>query len=364
MEPQPVDFHIPPPTADDGPLQQGKNRYISAVRRPKPSSDLKPRNPSRYDAFVSTFSKVVRAYKEFVGFDFLVDGLPGVDLHNNMPPRFEETIPASKIGILDVETWLLPTDSEGNPQRCRLVDGNDSDIFFFLPSKLNSKDCTDDLKRMWEEIKQAVQLFLQHHVPISRGKAAHGFAERYVCHGIRGNSYLAVGDYAYKRDTPDNVKKECDGKAEKMMRFISNVLTDAMSPVNIMAFRSAFQQLCLDVDLMRQRKSSDPDAKHRYSNDIFWAAIAASIGYISKIHKDKDLTWGGIGCVNLRNLFSADIVTHFCFPDFRIAIPLRSGDLLLFNPSVRHCSLNPRLQHGVVFSLFNNGSTIPKQLST
>ena len=39
-----------------------------------------------------------------------------------------------------------------------------------------------------------------------------------------------------------------------------------------------------------------------------------------------------------------DVIVYFCFPTLGIAVPLRPGDYLLFNPLIPHCILS-RCKH-------------------
>jgi hypothetical protein len=38
-----------------------------------------------------------------------------------------------------------------------------------------------------------------------------------------------------------------------------------------------------------------------------------------------------------RYLLNDDIIVFFCFPTLGVAVPLRPGDYLLFNPLIPHC---------------------------
>jgi hypothetical protein len=39
-----------------------------------------------------------------------------------------------------------------------------------------------------------------------------------------------------------------------------------------------------------------------------------------------------------------DVIVYFCFPTLGIAVPLRPGDYLLFNPLIPHC-ISSRCRH-------------------
>jgi len=375
---EPADFKFKLPTQIKGPLQKGKITFMRQLQKPINLPSFKRRNITRYEKFIATFYHMRNKYERFNDGEWLTDGLPGCEAIKNMPQNFETEVAREAIYNLNDETWLLPPDKNGKPQRVRLVDKDNKTLFLYMPSVLNQETCSEYWKLRWQEVQAAIELLFECHTPIQRGKDAKGYSTKYICHGMRGNAWLNVGPYVFKQNITREKQDLCNTKARRMLQFISQILTAGMTPTDLEAFRLAFATLELDTKLMQKNKQKSncrpeniqsPKSqdcgknKQQTAQDIFWAAIAASIGYISKLHRDNDMTLGAIGCVHLQSIFSEDIVTHFCFPDYKIAIPLRSGDLLLFNPSIRHCSLNPRTDHGVVFSLFNNEWTIPKAVS-
>jgi len=76
-------------------------------------------------------------------------------------------------------------------------------------------------------------------------------------------------------------------------------------------------------------------------------AIAFSIGrdYHSKCHIDHDMFFTVATVVGPDSKSADDIIYYFVFPTYGkygIKIPLRSGDTLLFNPSIPHSYSNPK----------------------
>jgi len=77
-------------------------------------------------------------------------------------------------------------------------------------------------------------------------------------------------------------------------------------------------------------------------DESMFSALAASVNYYSKVHTDEDfflsilqvfaVDFHQVSCEN-----EAPIVNHFCFPTYNVAVAIRPGDCLLFNPSVPHC---------------------------
>ena len=80
-------------------------------------------------------------------------------------------------------------------------------------------------------------------------------------------------------------------------------------------------------------------ATTNYEADYF-----GSIGYGTNVflrcHTDQDFTMSIIQVLlkgRTRYNLDDDIIVHFCLPTIGVAIPLRPGDYLLFNPKLPHC---------------------------
>lgn len=92
---------------------------------------------------------------------------------------------------------------------------------------------------------------------------------------------------------------------------------------------------------------------------------AFSIGkeYHSKCHVDADfyythLTVVGPAEVNGVNIDDDEVIYFFIFPTYGIKIPLRSGDTLMFNPTVLHSCSNPKYPGCYIMSAFVSRRTI------
>ena len=72
-----------------------------------------------------------------------------------------------------------------------------------------------------------------------------------------------------------------------------------------------------------------------------WTAISASLNCHSGVHTDPDFFASIVQVVAEAEegeyKLESDVVTHFCFPTHGLAVALRNGDMLLFNPCVPHC---------------------------
>jgi hypothetical protein len=95
---------------------------------------------------------------------------------------------------------------------------------------------------------------------------------------------------------------------------------------------------------MRKTYRDEHGEKKRKKASMF-AALANAIDYSSRAHTDLDF-WFSLLTVNIPHLLSEDVksyqlnlevVHHFVFPQFGIAVAMRPGDLLFFKPQYYHC---------------------------
>ena len=69
-----------------------------------------------------------------------------------------------------------------------------------------------------------------------------------------------------------------------------------------------------------------------------WPAMVAGRNVFLNVHTDRDLVWC-LTTVIAEGLVEVEdeVICYFCFPSLNVAVPLRNGDMLLFNPNVPHC---------------------------
>lgn len=69
-----------------------------------------------------------------------------------------------------------------------------------------------------------------------------------------------------------------------------------------------------------------------------WPALVAGRNVFLNVHKDLDFFWSLTTVVGkIKPSENDPVVCYFCFPTLGMAVPLRNGDLLLFNAKIPHC---------------------------
>ena len=76
----------------------------------------------------------------------------------------------------------------------------------------------------------------------------------------------------------------------------------------------------------------------RGNTSQIWPALAVGRNVFLNVHTDEDYFWTLVTvAANEPPVLDGCIVCYMCFPTLGIAVALRNGDLLLFNPLIPHC---------------------------
>ena len=95
-------------------------------------------------------------------------------------------------------------------------------------------------------------------------------------------------------------------------------------------------------------------------NSIRDQATAFSIGvnYYSRCHTDNGMYYTLAIVMAPDEVSAEEVIYYFLFPAYKIKIPLRSGDSLLFNPSLNHSCSNPKHNGCYIMSAYVSRKTV------
>ena len=77
-----------------------------------------------------------------------------------------------------------------------------------------------------------------------------------------------------------------------------------------------------------------------------YGAFACGVNVYLNAHKDQDFLYSAV-TIHMKleeYTFQHAIVAYFCFPRLGVAVPLRPGDILIFDPCEPHC-VSSRCRH-------------------
>ena len=197
-------------------------------------------------------------------------------------------------------------------------------------------------------MKKALEFRLKHGYNINCGKQRGHIASKVVMSGLRKDPKgMDVGSYSYKPSTNQHA-------VTSNKKIISELNTMIFQKVQDHLPKSEVHDLRLIKDMISM-ESLCPDCE---------GGTQFAIGklYWSMYHNDKDFSMSilGVMCNECRD---KDIVYYFLFPDYKLKVPMRNRDILVFNPNIYHCCSNPIYKNLYIFSQYTSSKTILTQAS-
>jgi len=185
--------------------------------------------------------------------------------------------------------------------------------------------------------------FVEAKPEVVRGTDCGSINDRYVIHGSRPNrSTPGNGVYVFNDSVDQLTKKYLEETVEHIVEEMeeSVALVEKFIHLEKSVITQVFEQTTLD--------------------SIGTSSIAFSVGkdYHSKCHADKDYHYTHLTVVGPENVDVDEVIYYFVFPNYGIRIPLRSGDTLLFNPTVLHSCSNPKYEGCYIMSAYVSRRTV------
>jgi hypothetical protein len=181
---------------------------------------------------------------------------------------------------------------------------------------------------------------------VKRGGMRTGVESKYVCFGTRKNPKdCELGEYAFLPNVAEEDKQQMKKGVVNLVEAIESRSMGALHRAHLKGDGSA------EIDHL-QKIFNLPSISH----DGVATQLALAKGYCSPVHTDKDFYYSTLSCYDAKATKN-QLLYHFCFPTYGIAIPMRSGDIILFNPLVPHCATNPRVATALIYSLYVSNKT-------
>ena len=183
-----------------------------------------------------------------------------------------------------------------------------------------------------------------------------------------------IKEYAWKPGTPqktiDAFKKAMDDlhcRMEQCTRFIDNGTIEAHVISDVVKI------IDLPTPKLKTRVSSPPTVPPKTyqnpptpTNNQYATALSVGMTYWSPTHTDADFYFTAVIFIGPSHQAQErwnDVLQYFCFPEYNLKVPMRSGEVLIFNPSVAHACSNPRFQDSFACSNFCALKTVREQAS-
>ena len=104
----------------------------------------------------------------------------------------------------------------------------------------------------------------------------------------------------------------------------------------------------------------------KLSENIQFTQVSMAKYYWSKIHVDDDFSHTLLTAWNISysNENKNDILQYFVFPTYNVCVPLRHGDILVFNPLVLHGCTSPLHEQCCLLSAYVSAKTVIADVSS
>jgi hypothetical protein len=182
---------------------------------------------------------------------------------------------------------------------------------------------------------------------VIRGALRNGLEEQYVCHGYRKNPLdRDIGEYSFNHGVSDDVKESLK---EGVNLLVGEMEKRAMVEMNA----ANFNESAMFDDYIKMQYVYGWPSVHEWG---IGTQFALSKRYASQVHTDADY-YNTTLMVYDAEAEPDEVLHYFCFPTYGFAIPMRSGDIIVFNPLVPHCATNPSRDTAMIYSCYVSKKT-------
>ena len=212
-----------------------------------------------------------------------------------------------------------------------------------------------------DKMRKVFDLALRMKPDIARGSGRGGVGKVYKCFGWN-HLYRPEKDlFQY------TTKRSCTEETEKAMNKDISGIVKGIEGIALRVLRGikdfdGFRDMKEFLDLPSVRGKEDPADDASKDEGICTQLAIANGGYWSQLHVDDDYI------VTMLSVLAADpkredeVLYTFNFPTFDISVPMKSGDILLFNSKYEHCSSNPVCDEDYIFSMYVSNSAVDTKM--
>ena len=262
-------------------------------------------------------------------------------------------------------------DCKSNDRSMVFLDEGDDDTFICAKlSKTQANECMGGIRGL-NIIRTSFDLMKKIKPNQDRGKKTMGLSNSYKLFGHRKEQTTKLlGEYVCNKlsnfsnvicKNISDIYCNLSYKMEKGARRIGNSLfeTGVYEEVQIHAKVPRVGKDTSKKGLEEVKNSTGLDKFGEIKKkDTIATALAVGENYWSYSHQDEDFYFTVLSVMSRRTEDNGKVLQYFIFPKFRLLIPMRTGDILLFNPRITHSCSNPSLPNTFIFSSYVSNTTV------
>jgi len=300
-------------------ITSDKEKYINCVRLPSERADL--------------------AKAESLGKKVFIRDSEGIDL--NIPLNADK-IHLIMIKDLDVRAY------EKNSCQHIFFRGKEEHGQIFIAGKVARASI---LRIGFDRLQQYVRvlenaMYLKPN--ISRGDAKSPISDQFICFGnYRHRRSGQVASYIYKNSIGEELKEEVENSVKALVGILELKSEEILK---YMPDRNEFYMLrdFFDFPIYSLGLSTQ---------------FCVGVNYWAPMHTDKDFFYTTLSCFSISNIPSEEVIQHFAFPEYKLVVPMRHGDVLVFDPRIKHCATSPRVSNCYIVSAYVSQNVITAHLN-
>jgi hypothetical protein len=208
-------------------------------------------------------------------------------------------------------------------------------IFILVPRK-DSIEVNSNASKDTQVLRKVLS---KYKVNLRRGSKREGMSTHYATFGAHCNRNKP--GLSVKKALCKNNNGEDEIQLEQLFQR-GNLLARKYLPYGLLHSLKEAKEMCDDSICY-----VDPHANQSIYSTI-WSSIATTFNYMSPAHIDEDAFMSVLFVTNVSKTeelqenskynMDQNVAFYFCFPTVGVAVALRPGDVLLFNPIYHHCA--------------------------
>lgn len=276
----------------------------------------------------------------------------------------EPSVPSNK-PTLCYKTWTaseqVPTQFNGchiecvdgwqtldNPSQVQHAIARDASNGTFIVAKISPRQArhlAGKNNHQWTTLRTVSKLITDNKPNITRGQRNSGYTNHYSCFGWRKDQLRSgyLGEYSFNASTPSCTK-------QKINCAISNLVQRMEAAAGCLINKTEEKRTFLSV----KEALGLPGIASKACSTQF----SVGYNYWSKVHSDDDYFFTHLSCVAEDPCHHDDLLYYFVYPEYKLMVPLKSGDLIVFNPTERHSCSNPKHPGAYIFSAYVSTKTV------
>lgn len=224
----------------------------------------------------------------------------------------------------------------------------DSQTKEFIAGKITTANSNQDLggRRTFQERRAIIDLLQVTTPTVKRGLNRKGFNTSYNLRGNRKNPHNnKVGQYSFNPKTSEEYKKKVDDGIRKIVCGMEKGAIRLIQDLSETAHYKKVKEL-LELDTVGE--TGDSIATQFSSGENYW----------SQAHTDDDVFFSTLSCMCKNGKDDKKVMYYFVFPEYKLKIPMKPGDIMVFNPLVLHSCSNCRVKDSHIFSAYVSKKTV------